>query len=57
MSYGTRSKRGQRFVERITTVAQAVRKQGKAILSVVQEAVQSFYANTDPLNVFEALKV
>ncbi len=44
-SYGTRSERGKRFVERITTIAQTLKKQGKNILKVMQEIVENFYAN------------
>lgn len=43
-SYGTRSDRGKKFVERITTVAQTAKKQGKSILRFIQEAIGSFYA-------------
>ncbi len=56
-SYGTRSDRGQRFVERITTVAQTVKKQGKNILSTIQEAVGKFYAKSSPEEIYQALKV
>ncbi len=44
-SYGTRSERGKRFVERITTVAQTLKKQGKSILSAIQEFVIHFYGH------------
>ena len=43
-SYGTRSDRGKRFVERVTTVSETLKKQGKSILGYFQEAVMSFYA-------------
>jgi transposase len=55
-SYGTRSPRGQRFVERITTVAQTARKRGRDVLGLIQEALMKFYANIDPYDIFEALK-
>lgn len=47
-SYGTRSDRGKRFVERMTTVAQTLKKQGKNILGFIQEVVESFYAKVEP---------
>jgi transposase len=56
-SYGTRSARGQRFVERITTVAQTARKRGKDVLGLIQEALTKFYAGVMPHDIFEALKV
>jgi len=55
-SYGTRSVRGQRFVERATTVAQTARKCGKDALGLIQDALVKFYSNTNPCDVFEALK-
>lgn len=56
-SYGTRSLRGQNFVERITTVGQTIKKQGKGVLKIIQEAVVSFYAKVKPQLVFEALGI
>jgi transposase len=55
-SYGTRSARGQRFVERITTVAQTARKRSRDALGFIQEALMKFYANASPQDIFEALK-
>lgn len=43
-SYGTRSERGKKFVERITTIAQTLKRQSKNILSFIEEAILSFYA-------------
>jgi transposase len=43
-SYGTRSSRGQRFVERISTIAETVRKARNNILNFITEAVSAFYA-------------
>lgn len=43
-SCGTRSERGKRFVERITTISQTLKRQSKSILSFIQEAVKRFYA-------------
>ena len=42
-SYGTRSARGERFVERMTTVAETVRKGGNNILNFITKAVLAFY--------------
>jgi len=44
-SYGTRSSRGKRFVERITTVSQTLRKNGKNVLKFIQNAIICFYKN------------
>lgn len=43
-SYGTRSDRGKRFVERISSVTSTARKAGRNILSFVKEAVSAFYS-------------
>ena len=45
-SYGTRSTRGQRFVERITTVSQTVKRQSKNILRFIQDVLIHFYRKT-----------
>lgn len=42
-SYGTRSSRGQRFVERISSVVETLKKNGKNILSFLEEAILAFY--------------
>src|SRR5690606_35142409 len=47
-SYGTRSERGKKFVERVTTVAQTVRKQSGNVLRFIQQAIESFYSQTLP---------
>lgn len=54
-SYGTRSDRGKKFVERVTTVAQTVRKQGKNILHFIQEAIGCFYSQILPPLISEAM--
>ncbi len=46
-SYGTRSNRGKRFVERITTISQTLRKQKKNVLQFVQQAIGSFYGKKE----------
>lgn len=42
-SYGTRSDRGKRFVERITSVIETLKKNGQNVLDFLEKAVQSFY--------------
>jgi len=42
-SYGTRSSRGQYFVERISTVTGTLKKSGKNILSFITKAIKAFY--------------
>lgn len=44
-SYGTRSDRGQYFVERISTVCETVRKAGEGIFTFINKAVSAFYRN------------
>lgn len=44
-SNGTRSRRGEVFVERITSVAETLKRHGKNILHYIEQAVRSFYAN------------
>ena len=43
-SYGTRSDRGKRFVERISSVTSTARKAGKNILAFITESVFAFYS-------------
>jgi len=47
-SYGTRSDNGQRFVERITSVIQTLRKKKKNALKFIQEALTAFYKKEKP---------
>lgn len=54
-SYGTRSDRGKKFVERITTVAQTVRKQSGNVLHFIQKAVECFYSRSLPPLISEAM--
>ena len=49
-SYGTRSNRGKRFVERISTISQTLRKQEKNVLQFVQQAILAFYSKKDSGN-------
>ena len=43
-SFGTRSDRGQRFVERITSVGETVKRHGQNTLLFIQNAVANFFA-------------
>lgn len=54
-SYGTRSDRGKRFVERITTVAQTLKRQSQSILSFIQEVIIGFYNKSATPFISEAL--
>lgn len=54
-SYGTRSERGQKFVERITTIAQTIRKHGGNVLHFVQQSVQCFYLRNLPPLISEGM--
>lgn len=42
-SYGTRSARGQKFVERITSVIETLKKNNRSPLKFLEEAVSAFY--------------
>ena len=54
-SYGTRSDRGKKFVERITTVAQTLRRQGRNVLHFLQEAIGCFYSQIHPPLISETM--
>jgi transposase len=42
-SFGTKSRRGEKFVERITSVAETLKRHGKNILRFLEQAVVSLY--------------
>jgi transposase len=46
-SYGTRSNRGQRFVERISTVCGTLRRTGQNIFEFLKKVTLSFYTGTE----------
>lgn len=54
-SYGTRSNRGRKFVERVTTVAQTIRKQGGNVLHFIQKTIECFYSRVLPPLISEAM--
>lgn len=56
-SCGTRSERGKRFVERITSVAETVKRHGNNVLKFIQEAVTLFYARKPAPYICESLGV
>ena len=43
-SYGTRSDRGQRFVERISSVAETLKRESKNIIDFLNQAVTAFFS-------------
>jgi transposase len=47
-SFGTRVDKGDRFVERILSLRQTCRLQGKRVYPVLADAIQSFLHGTDP---------
>lgn len=47
-SYGSRSARGQRFVERISSVVETIKKNSRNVLSFLEEAVRAFYHKQPP---------
>ena len=42
LSFGTHSTRGNRFIERLSTVAATCRQQGRAVLAYLREAIEAF---------------
>ena len=47
-SYGTRSARGQRFVERITSVVETIKKNGVNALDYLEGAIRAFILRQSP---------
>ena len=47
-SYGTRIERGKKFVERITSISQTLRKQGKNVLKFIESTIKNFYSDKEP---------
>lgn len=54
-SYGTRSERGKRFVERVTTVAQTLKRRSHNVLDFLHQAVANFYRGQSAPYISEAL--
>ena len=47
-SFGSQSERGERFAERMMTVAHTARKQGQAVLDFIVQSVAAHTAGTTP---------
>lgn len=56
-SFGTRSERGKRFVERITSVAETVKRYSNNVLKFIQDAVTQFYARKSAPYICESLGI
>jgi len=56
-SFGTRSERGQRFVERVTSVVETAKRHGKNALRFIQEAVISFFAGQSAPYICESMGI
>ena len=56
-SYGTRSARGQRFVERITSVVETIKKNGANVLSFLEAAIRAFSMKQTPPYINEAVGI
>ena len=56
-SYGTRSERGKKFVERITSVVETLKKNKRSPLKYLEDAIQAFYAKQSPPSIAPALGI
>jgi transposase len=56
-SFGTRSNRGQRFLERIASVVEAAKRHGKNALRSIQDAVASFCSGMPAPHICEGLGI
>lgn len=56
-SYGTRSNRGQRFVERITSVVETARRHSKNALKFIQDTLVSFFSGISVPHICEELGI
>jgi len=54
-SYGTRSERGQKFVERITSVVETLKKNQKRPLQFLEDAIIAFYRKQPPPSIAPSL--
>lgn len=54
-SYGTRSDRGEKFVARITTVAETLKRHGKSVLRYIEETLRCAYRGKAPPYINRAL--
>ena len=53
-SFGSQSDRGERFAERLMTIAHTARKQGKAVLDFIVRSVQAHFEGTSGPRLIEA---
>jgi transposase len=53
-SFGTRSERGNRFAERIMTIAHTARKQSKDVLAFLTASCTAYQTDTEPPSLFDA---
>jgi transposase len=56
-SFGTRSGRGQKFVERITSIVETAKRHGRNALSFIQDAVACFFAGKPAPHICESLGI
>jgi len=56
-SFGTRSARGQRFVERITSIVETAKRHGKNALRFIQDAVTNFFAGKPAPHICKSLGI
>ena len=56
-SFGTRSDRGQRFVERISSVAETVKRHGQNVLTFIQSALANFISGKSAPYICESLSI
>lgn len=56
-SYGTRSARGQRFVERVTSVVETIKKNGANVLSFLEAAIRALSLRQAPPYINEAMGI
>lgn len=56
-SLGTRSKRGQSFVERITSTAETAKRHGRNVLRFIQDAVTNLFARKPAPHICENLGI
>jgi transposase len=54
-SFGSQSERGDRFAERIMTVAHTLRKHGRNVYAFLVDACRAFIRGTEPLLLFDSL--
>jgi transposase len=56
-SYGTRSHRGQKFVERITSVVETLKKHDQRVFKFLEQTIRAFYHKQKPPGIAPALGI